>query len=655
MNTIGFMLRWSFGAARITARSMLRRASLPYTAAALLLVGAPFALLAGDAPMPVGGPGGRTNQIGTPLRMRTNSLPGAAKSPGQTNRPATFPANRPAPPTAAPATPTTPAPKATPGKTNTVAGTAAAGTNAAPGLAGTIKKWSESRAFYPVIGGVIACVIVLLAFVMRSKPKVTAASPDAVAAGKVAPRPAAARKVSKVSKVTVSSCNVLEVGPEARNVWQFEAKGSGFALTRQQTSLVGEPLPGSIVGKSWRTLFQRKLNVAWLPPEQVFLRVTQIPRSDVNETLSMVELQLEKLSPMPVTQVAWSFHVLPHATGNMQTVIVMLVARNVVEEFLGKLESEGYLADRLELPVLDQLQATAITEDGAWIYPDPASGSKAALVAWWYGGVLQNLDLLLLPPPANRANDLKEQLNQMAWAGELEGWLTAPPEWHLVADVGAQEWETALKAGLELPIEVITPIPPAQIASATARRAALGDARVNLLPPEYSARYQQEFVDRLWMRGLVTLGGVYVAVVAIYLIASSIFSYRAGLVEEKVKSLGGAYTNAMQLEARYQILKDRQDLKFAGLDCWNKTAELLPENATLDRLNFNEGKRLVLNGTAPSDQMQRMLDFEAAMRKATVNGQPLFNPTAGDNITFRNMGPNMSWGFSLELKRSDSQ
>ena len=186
----------------------------------------------------------------------------------------------------------------------------------------------------------------------------------------------------------------------------------------------------------------------------------------------MVELQLEKLSPMPVTQIVWSIQFLPHAEGNLQTVIVMIVSRNEVEEFLGQLEGQGYLADRLELPLLDQLQATTITQNGAWIYPEAPGGRNAALVAWWYGGVLQNLDLITLPP-ANRPESLKEQLLQMAWAGELEGWLTAPPTWHLVADApAAAEWEPALRAGLEQPIEVIAPVPVAGLAALTAARAA---------------------------------------------------------------------------------------------------------------------------------------------------------------------------------------
>ena len=94
------------------------------------------------------------------------------------------------------------------------------------------------------------------------------------------------------------SCNVLQVGAEARQLWQFDARNGGFVLSREQTSFTGEPLPARLISKDWRTLWQRKLNVAWLPPEHVFLRVAQFPLSDFNETLSMVELQLEKLSPM---------------------------------------------------------------------------------------------------------------------------------------------------------------------------------------------------------------------------------------------------------------------------------------------------------------------------------------------------------------------
>src|ERR1041385_4823458 len=113
------------------------------------------------------------------------------------------------------------------------------------------------------------------------------------------------------------SCNILQTGPASSRVWQFN---KSFAVNREQTVNPGEPLPESIVRKGWSTLWQKRLNVAWLPPEHVFIRVAQMPPSTLEETRAMVELQLEKLSPIPVTQAVWSMHVVGKSAQGLQTV-----------------------------------------------------------------------------------------------------------------------------------------------------------------------------------------------------------------------------------------------------------------------------------------------------------------------------------------------
>jgi hypothetical protein len=307
-----------------------------------------------------------------------------------------------------------------------------------------------------------------------------------------------------------SACNILHAGADVNRLWQFEAKGNGFAFNREHAGAPGESLPFNLVAKSWRSLWQPRLNVAWLPPENIFLRVIELPRSNFEETLAMVELQLEKLSPLPVAQIVWMIHVLPQTAVDLQTVIVVIAARHAVEEFLGKIEGQGYLADRLEAPLLDELEATPATEDGAWIYPAAFTGQNVALVAWWCGGALRNLSFVVLPTTGDHAKGLKDQLAHLTWAGELEGWLTAPPPWHLVAEgVVAGEWESALRAGLDEPVAVTRPLPFAELAARTARRSTQSDARSTLLPVEFSARYHQQFVDRLWLRGLVAGGILY--------------------------------------------------------------------------------------------------------------------------------------------------
>src|SRR4030095_10247205 len=236
------------------------------------------------------------------------------------------------------------------------------------------------------------------------------------------------------------SCNVLQPGEQLRQLWQFNAAGSKFNLLRQEAKLPSEALPEKLIGKDWQTLFQPRLNVAWLPADRVFLRVLQLPKADAAETQSMGELQLEKVSPQPVAQIVWSYQVVPlvkqaglgqelqpHATGELQTVFVIMAARHHVEEYLGQLEGQGFLADRLELPLLDELRATKINSNGAWVYPGVGGHEGACLVAWWYDGVLQNLSLLHLPPGEKRAAALQEQLAQTARAGEMVGWVTSHP------------------------------------------------------------------------------------------------------------------------------------------------------------------------------------------------------------------------------------
>ncbi len=529
--------------------------------------------------------------------------------------------------------------KAAPPPANTSSGES---TNA-PSVFSGISKLIHSipPTYYPTLG---FAVLGLVAFIVWLRSK---------AQTKVAPGRAPVKRKAAPAQIRV--CNVLQANG-TRFLWQFGARGGGFSLHREQEIPSEAALPAGQGSKDWRALWQPRLNIAWLPPEQVFLKVVHLPASDLDETLSMVELQLEKLSPMPVAQVVWAIHVLPHTDPSMQAVLVTIVARSVVEQFLGRLEGDGFLADRLELPFIDQLQATDFASDGAWLYPFASSlGKETALIAWWYGKTVRDLALLVLPAE-NRVQAVKEQLVQMTWAGELEGWLTSSPGWRLVADAtAAQTWEPVLREALETQVEVVPALPPAELARRTAARAANPAAPPNLLPPEYTARYHQQFVDRLWMGALGGVVGVYLVFLAVYFIAVQVASFRTRSVEQEVVRMGPTYTNAMQLKAQYQVLKDRQELKYAALDCWRKVAELLPADMTLGNFTFSDGKRLTLQGTAPIGPVTPLYAFESAMRKATVGDQLLFEPLKGESLSYHGApgGNAISWSFSLELKRSE--
>jgi hypothetical protein len=461
-----------------------------------------------------------------------------------------------------------------------------------------------------------------------------------------------------------NSCNILHVAPDAKRLWQFDAKGKGFALAREQRVPHAETLPAKWVARSWGSLLHPRLNIAWLPLESVFLRVAELPAANADETFSMVELQLEKLSPIPVTQIVWTMHVLgthqsaPKADGtveSLQTVIVVIASRVVVEEFLGRLERDGFLSDRLEVPMLDQLEAVGPKEDSVWLFPLTLAGQNAALVGWWFGGAWRNLSFVTLPPAGDRAAELKTQLGLLAMAGEVEGWLAAQARWHLVADpVNATEWEQLLRAAANEPVQVVPPPSLVELAGRSAARAAASDAKIQLQPPEYAGRYREQFHDRLWLHGLGYVGLLYVIGLVIYFSGAAWTGHKAAALEARVAAMSGAYTNAVQMKARLAVLQEREELKYAALDSWELVAENLPAAVTLQRSGFSDGRKLTLSGEVASADTQKLIDFYDTLRKAPnkkKSGQPFFNqtPENGDQLSYHQAGDKVAWNFSLEL------
>jgi hypothetical protein len=456
-------------------------------------------------------------------------------------------------------------------------------------------------------------------------------------------------------------CNILHLAPDAKRLWQFDAKGKGFVLGREQRVPHTETLPAKLVAKNWASLWQPKLNIAWLPSESVFLRVVELPAANADETCSMVELQLEKLSPFPVTQLVWTLHILgthqsaAKADGSvesMQSVVVVIAARAAVEEFMGRLERDGFLADRLEVPMLDQLEAVAPQHDSVWLFPLTMAGQNAALVAWWFAGVWRNLSFVTLPPAGDRAAELKTQLGLLAMAGEVEGWLTAQPQWHLVADpVNATEWEQLLRGGLNEPVQVVAPPAPAELALRSAKRAVASVSRVNLQPAEFAARYREQFFDRLWLHGLGYAGLLYAIGLAVYFCAAQWEGFQMTRVESSVAAISNDYTNAIQLKARLAVLQRRAELKFAGLDCWQLVAQELPATVTLQRFSLVDGSRLMLSGQVEAADTQKLIDFYDALRKIKKDNLPFFSAStdSGDQLSYHQSANLVAWNFALVL------
>lgn len=451
------------------------------------------------------------------------------------------------------------------------------------------------------------------------------------------------------------ACQVLQPGPALTRLSPFAISGGGVKPGPAADVPVEQPLPAASVRRSWPELLRPRLDIAWLPPGRVFLRAVTVPTTDPAEIPAMLELQLEKLTPLPVAQVVWSFEILPAAAAGHETTVVLVVCeRTAVEAYLGALEQRGFIADRLELPSLHQLVTTPMANPGVYLFPVEGGTERACLTAWSAGGRLRHLSLLRLPAGPAWPATLAVELNTVAWSGEIEGWMTGPQVLHLVGGgTEAAGWRAALEEHFPGQVRGSEACAGEELAALAARRATAGESRTNLLPPEFVRRYRQQFVDRLWMGGLAGAIVIYLVGVLLYFAALELQKHRLGRVTTELAAITPGYTNALRARANLKVLEDQLALRFAALESWRAAIEALPAELTLNNFNLDNGQKLLLSGTGPGDAVQRVTEFSQELRQKQFNGTNLFADVRIGNSAIRGAGAaaSLTWSVEAELRR----
>lgn len=452
---------------------------------------------------------------------------------------------------------------------------------------------------------------------------------------------------------SVDTCNVLTQDKNSRQLWRFTAGGGQVKPAGAFSGLPTDPLPRKQFTKGWSSLWHKTVNIAWLAPDQVFLAAVKVPKCDSAEELrTMIEFQIERISPLPVAHIVWSFEKIPQnprMLDEMRTAIVVIASRAALEKRLGELEKDGYQPDRLELPFLHQLLTTQINSDGVWVYPFVMEGKTFCLTAWWTHKTLQSISLVHLTVPENWKSEILNELRKVSWAGEIEGWLTADFDTHLVCDdKTAEVWLPLLKEACGTEIEHTQPPVDAALASLNARRVARSECTANLLPAERAERYRQELTDRIWMRAVGALIVVYLMVVACYFGWLQFLDSQKNQIRREVNALSDDYNTVKEMRAQIEIQKTQISLRFATLDCLMAASEALPAELTLDSLNFSKGQTVRLVGTAQNGQSPKITDFKEALSKYTVKGDLLFASVGSPTMRMQQNGQ-IQWDFSCEI------
>jgi len=449
-------------------------------------------------------------------------------------------------------------------------------------------------------------------------------------------------------------CNVLLDAAGRTRLWSFG--GSGAQPTGRVDVSADETLPPKLVGKGWSQLMRPSMNIAWLADQPVFLQLVNLPTDDRKEIPAMLELQIEKLSPLPVTQVVWAWEVLSAGSTSGIPVLLLVAERNGVESLLGRLERRGFDTDRVESPLLQLVAGTRFAADGAYVFLSRMGGRRDSLIGWVKDGALCCLNVVHASDGPESAQQLVVELNRMAWAGEVEGWGGGLGAVHLVADAeSATTLKTPLEEALGMPVSVVSSPADVDLARAGVVRTMAGEPRANLLPAEFQSRYKQQFTDRLWMGGLMAVFGAYLIGVLIYFAVVEVQKFRQSRLADVMARLNAEYTEALRLKAQAQVMQETVNLRYAALDCWLATVEAMPEELVLEKMAFSGGQSLQIEGTAPTDQEGRITDYWKALKVKTVGNRQVFSdvqlrPTAQRTVQGV---PMIQWSFNCRLQRSE--
>ena len=466
------------------------------------------------------------------------------------------------------------------------------------------------------------------------------------------------------------SCNVVDCSTGKQQFWRFNKGKNQMRLVDVRETAPDEPIQAKYLERDTSQLWNAHCqNDAWLPAEIVFFRVLQLPLCEPRELYGMVELQLDKISPLPLGQAVWTYETTPvyRTDREQQTVVVMIAERAVVEKYVGELEKVGYRPDRLETPVLHQVMATpqgGKRPDGAWIYPRLTDEERViCTVAWWDEGVLHNITQITLTS-REHLNELTGQLTATTWAGEMEGWLTGKTDWHLVvSNKEGEEWLPILNEWAGQGVQVQKPSKDEELANVSAARANRALDQGNLLPHDRRASYHREDVDR----AIGTFFGwgllVYILLLAGYFVFASQVKKAAGKAKDENKELTKANKELKSLLVQKQLLGDQLELRMTALNVLKAVAEYIPEELTLDSVTFNEsrgssGNNIQLRGKVVQEHRQKLQGYSDQLAKVKVpdsrtqNEKILFSQVQPPNMDAR-AGGYLDWLIVCLLRREE--
>ncbi|HIL69968.1 MAG TPA: hypothetical protein EYG38_08985, partial [Verrucomicrobia bacterium] len=410
------------------------------------------------------------------------------------------------------------------------------------------------------------------------------------------------------------TCTILKTGESENHLWYFNSSNGKASLNGERRFSLEQKLPDKWVRKNWTHLWKKSVNLAWFPSDQVYLKVIQIPTDNRTEARSMIDLLLEKISPFPVNQIVWTFELIPGLNHELHSAIVIIAATQKVDTLIDELEDRGFIPDRLELSLMEQILSLKIEHDGAYIIPGIVDGRKSCVITWWNQGILVNVNLIPLPDSGDWVEYLLNKIKEASWAGEMEGWLNLDSLWTIVVDESTRDdWQPLIDQLPNQSTLCIAPLSDTELSTRAARNTTGNQERDDLLPEDYRNRNKQRFIDRIWISSLGVTIALYLMGVFIFYGINQFRDMNFRSMDKRIAELKPQFEKSKRTQEEIHLIQNQINLKKAGIDTLTTMSELLPASLQLTSFRLSKGETLTLRGTVPSSKLEEVDKFNESM------------------------------------------
>lgn len=345
-----------------------------------------------------------------------------------------------------------------------------------------------------------------------------------------------------------------------------------------------------------------------LPADQLLLRVVDLPTVDLDEILSMVELQIEQFSPFPVDTLTVSYELLAE-TDTSSRVLIVAVKNDLVDALGDAFHEVGVTVRWIDVDVLGWWHWLTQQEKVSKF------GREAILMNLQDGMVLivaQNGVPLTVRAIPGLEDMTAEEVSETV-AEEVDFTLTSlETEWGGVDHTQFSLWSEgeppigladSLGAALDTPVASgnLNDLP--LLSRALADRARERDpGMVDLAPPEWEAGD----VARLTKRNLLVASGGVVGVCLCILLGMSVMAgvRKAGLEKAKVQrqQIVEPAQQVRLVRDKVNALRKYIDDDSSSLEVLRTISLSLPDGVDLSSFTYNRNGNVTIRGEASQEQ-----------------------------------------------------